>query len=115
MFISPHCVIFPFVFVSILLIIVDMLGVTLVGDFIIYLRRKALQNSRYFLLQMVFYFCLLLCSYFLFLILNYFDISLNSGPLVYAFLRLTYLASSNYLVVFVETLFDLEVYTQFQQ
>ena len=91
-----------------------MLGVTLVGDFIIYLRWKALQNSRYFLLQMVFYFCLLLCSYFLFLILNYFDISLNSGSLVYAFLRLTYLASSNYLVVFVETLFDLEVYKQFQ-
>ena len=46
--------------------------------------------------------------------MNYFDISLNSGRLVYTFLRLTYLASSDYLVVFIETLFDLEVYKQFQ-
>ena len=46
--IIPHCVIFPFVFVNMWPIRVDVLGVTLVGDFINCLRPKVLQNSRYF-------------------------------------------------------------------
>ena len=49
MLISPHCVIFSFVFVNMRSIRVDVLGVTLVGDFIINcLKPKVLQNSRYF-------------------------------------------------------------------
>ena len=46
--ISPHCVISSFVFVNMWSIRVDVLGVTLVGDFINSLRPKVLQNSRYF-------------------------------------------------------------------
>ena len=46
--ISPHCIVFSFVFVNMWLIRVDVLGVTQVGDFINYLRPKVLQNSRYF-------------------------------------------------------------------
>ena len=63
MFISPHCVIFSFIFVSILLIIVDMLGVTLVGDFIIYLRRKAIDIFcfRWYFIS-VFYYVLIFFS-----------------------------------------------------
>ena len=45
--ISPHCVIFSCAFVNIWSIRVDVLGVTLVGDFINCLRPKVLQNSRY--------------------------------------------------------------------
>ena len=65
-----------------------MLGVTLVGDFSIFLRPKVLKNSRYF--QMIFYLRLLLCSYFLPIILNHSDISLYSESLVYTILHLTY-------------------------
>ena len=48
MFISPHCVIFTFVFVNMWSIRMDVLGSTLVDEFINSLRPKDLQNSRYF-------------------------------------------------------------------
>ena len=47
--------------------------------------------------------------------LNHYAVSLYSDPLEYAILRITYLVSLNCLTVFLETLFDLEVYKQFQQ
>ena len=47
--------------------------------------------------------------------LNHCDISLYSDPLEYAILRLTYWVSLDCLTVFLETLFDLEVYKQFQK
>ena len=109
--ISPHCVISSFLFVNMWSIRVDVLGVTLAGDFINSLRPKVLQNSRYFLFWMI----ALLRFYFLLLTLNHSDISLYSDPLVYAILRLTYWASLNCLTVFLETLFDRKVCKQFQQ
>ena len=85
---------------------------TLVGDFINYLRPKV---CKIFLFRMILYLRPFLCSYFLLLMLNHYAISLYSDPLEYAILRITYLASLNCLTVFLETLFDLEVYKQFQQ
>ena len=57
---------------------VDVLGVTLVGDFINCLRPKVLQNPRYFLVQMILYLPPFLCSYFLLLMLNHYDVSMYS-------------------------------------
>ena len=74
--------------------------------FIDFLRPKVLQNSRYFFVSDD----TLLCSFCLLLMLNHSDVSLYSDPLVYVILRLTYWASLNCLIVFLETLFDLEVY-----
>ena len=105
MFISPHCVIFSFVFINMWSIRVDVLGVK---------GQKVYKILNIFLLQMMLYLRLLLYSYFLLIILNHSDISLYSDPLVYAILRLTYWASLNCLIVFLETLFGREVYKQFQ-
>ena len=46
--------------------------------------------------------------------LNHSDLRLYSDPLEYVILSLIYGASLNCLTVFLETLFDLEVYKQFQ-
>ena len=109
MFISPHYDIFSFVFVSMWLIRVDALGVTLVGDFIICLRTKVLQNSTYFFASDDILFASFIMFLFILLILNHSDIILYSNPLLYVILRLTYWTSLNCL-----TVFDLEVYTYSQ-
>ena len=108
---SPHCVFFSFVFVSMWSVRVDVLGVTLVGNFIICLRSKVLQNSRYFFVSDDVLFASFFWSYSLLLILNDSDISLYSDPLVYVIYRLSYWASLNCLTVFLETL---EVCKRFQ-
>ena len=56
----------------------DVLSVTLVGDFVNFLRPNVLQNSRYFFVSYILYLHILLCPYFLF---NHADISLYSEPL----------------------------------
>ena len=109
MFISPHCVIYAFVFVSMWLIRVGVLGVTLDIDFII-CKAKSFTNFRYFFLfQIILYLHLLLCSYFLLLIFNHSNISLFSDTPVYVIFRLSYWWSLSCLTVFLETLFDLEI------
>ena len=65
---------------------VDVIGMTLVGDFINCLRPKFLQNSRYFFVSDD----TLLCSYFLLLMLNHYDMILYSDPLEYTIPRSTY-------------------------
>ena len=67
-----------------------MLCVTLVGHFVICLRPKVLQNSRYFSASDDIFWRLLLCSYFPVVILNYSVIISYLDPLVYAILCLTY-------------------------
>ena len=61
----PHCVIFSFVFVNMKSIRVDVLGVTLVGDFINCLRPKVLQNSRYLFFKWYF-----ICAFYYVLIFS---------------------------------------------
>ena len=90
MFISPHYDIFSFVLVSMRLIRVDVLGVTLVGEFIICLRPKVLQNSRYFFASDDILFASFIMFLFILLIFNHSDIISYSNILVYVILRLTY-------------------------
>ena len=101
MFISPHCVIFTFVFVNMWSIRMDMLGLTLVGEFINSLRPKDLQNSRYFFCFKWYFICTFYYVHVFFSCYWNILISLYSDPLVYVILR----ASLNCLTVFLETLF----------
>ena len=106
-FISPHCIICSFVFFNMWSIRVDILGVTLVADFINCLRPKVLQNSRYFIVL----YDILFAPFIMFLLF-----SPNIEPFWYKFIFRSpkYWPSLNRLIVFLETLLDLKIYKQFQ-
>ena len=112
--INPHCVIFSFECDNMWSIRVDMLAVTIVGDFINCLRPKVLQNSRYIFVLNDILFASLIMYFFSCLNVEPFWCKFIFRSLEYAILRLTYWVSLNCLTVFLETLFDLEFYKQFQ-